>query len=327
MKQLIENFPNQLEEALNIGNSASLKPAVKSFNHIVITGLGGSGIGGTIVSELCSNSSQYPILINKGYHLPAFVGSDTLVIACSYSGNTEETLMAAEQALKAGAQVAAITSGGRMLEIAREHGLNHIVIPGGNPPRSMLAYSFTQLFFLLNHYGVKTPDFKSDIKSAAELLKADQKEIISESALLGQALVHTAFAVYAATGSAGIATRWRQQLNENSKMPGWDAEVPEMNHNELVGWAGGGQQFSAIFLRNKEDFERNSTRINLNINSIKKAGTKVFEVWSKGNSAIERALYLIHFGDWASYELSEINKVDIMDIIVIDELKSALSKV
>ena len=119
----------------------------------------------------------------------------------------------------------------------------------------------------------------------------------------------------------------RQQLNENAKMLAWEAEVPEMNHNELVGWEGGSDQYACLFLRNEHDNARNQKRMDIIKGIISEKTQFVFEHWSKGGSKIERALYLVHFGDWVSYFLSEMNQVDIMDIKSIDLLKSELSKI
>ncbi len=147
MEQLVAAFTKQLEEAIEIGQKASLSPCDKTLQNIVITGLGGSGIGGRIVAQLVQENANLPIFINNNYTLPGFVNEKTLVIVSSYSGNTEETLAAMKQALSKGAEVACITSGGEVNELAKTHHLNVINIPGGNPPRTMLAYSLTQQFF------------------------------------------------------------------------------------------------------------------------------------------------------------------------------------
>ena len=160
MKDLIAAFPDHLEEeGLRIAKRAKWKNPAKRFKAVVITGLGGSGIGGSLAAEWMMASSHTPIFVNKDYYLPAFVDENTLVIASSYSGNTEETLSALEQALERKAEVAIITSGGRALELATENQLNSFVVEGGNPPRSMLGYSITGLMSFLDFYGLQTPDY------------------------------------------------------------------------------------------------------------------------------------------------------------------------
>jgi glucose/mannose-6-phosphate isomerase len=130
---------------------------------VVVTGLGGSGIGGKLAAQLVHKEAKCPIEVYHNYYLPGYVNHKSLVIACSYSGNTEETIAAMEQALNKGARVVVVTSGGTMLESAKAKGLDHIVIPGGNPPRTMLAYSLVQQFFLLHHFGIIGDGFEGAI--------------------------------------------------------------------------------------------------------------------------------------------------------------------
>lgn len=326
MLQLIEGFPEHLVQSLNICKDTSLKPAETNFSNVLITGLGGSGIGGTIVADLIAHKSKVPIVVNKDYNIPGFVGSETLVIACSYSGNTEETLMATNQCLEAGAHVAVITSGGIIANIADKKALNKIVVPGGNPPRSMLGFSLVALLYYMAHYNIANINAEAEIPAIAKMLMAEQDSMKLHSAQLAKKLIDKVFAVYAAEGMGGVATRLRQQLNENAKMPGWDAVVPEMNHNELVGWEGGNANLAAIFLRSNHDFGRNAHRIEINKELLLQKTPHVYEIVAKHGTPLAEALYLICWGDWLSYYLSELNKVDIMDIKAIDFLKGELSK-
>lgn len=324
MKALIQNFTTQLSEALEIGQHTTLTPSSKTFHNVLITGMGGSGIGGTIISELAS--PKIPICINKSYDLPSWVNENTLVIGSTYSGNTEETISVIDQALEANAEIAFITSGGKAKEIVDQYNLNCIIVGGGNPPRSMLAYSLVSLMFLMNHYGVTQLDINREISSAISLLDLEESNIISESRSLAEKLENTIPVIYSAFGYEGAATRFRQQINENSKMLCWHHTIPEMNHNELVGWAGGDNKFSAVFLRNSDDSLKNQKRIEINKEIIAKYTDKIFEIWGKGNTKISRTLYHIHFEDWVSLHLSEINDVDVVEVKVIDYLKSELAK-
>lgn len=327
MKQLIEDFPNHLKEALANLKEARLNKPAAGFSNVLITGLGGSGIGGTIVAELAASNGTMPVCVNKDYQIPGFVNEQSLVIACSYSGNTEETLMAVNAALARDAHVACITSGGSLMEIARERGLNYLSMTGGNPPRSMFGFSFTYLLYLLEFYGVASFNSTSAVQEAIDLLNYENQNIHQEARALADKLAGSIPVLYSVSGGLGVASRWRQQLNENAKMLSWEAEIPEMNHNELVGWEGGDKRFFPVFLRNEEDFDRNQRRIEIIKEIIATKTPHMAEVWSKGNTPVARALYLINFGDWVSYYLSEINQVDIMDIKSIDRLKNELSKV
>lgn len=326
MKNLIANFSSHLRESIEIISQTQLKPAQGDIHNVVISGLGGSGIGGTIVAEMLSPICRVPVYVNKDYGIPSFVDHRTLFIACSYSGNTEETLMATNSAQSKGAQIACISSGGKLLQIAQDNGYNVLSMTGGFAPRSMFAYSFSFLCRYFEFYGLADISVSEDIKSAHELLDKTEEEVLLAAKNLAEGLYSKTTILYAISGNLGIASRWRQQLNENAKMLAWEAEIPEMNHNELVGWEGGDAKFVPVFLRNKNDFERNQKRIEIIQEIISKKTPNLHEVWSLGESEIERTLYLVHFGDWTSYYLSEMNEVDIMDIKSIDLLKSELAK-
>src|ERR1041385_7713564 len=152
MQKLVEDFPKQLEEALRIGKSAVLSEPGKPIQNVLISGLGGSGISGTIISEFGFASSPVPVAVTKGYFIPAFVNENSLVIISSYSGNTEETLACMEQALAKKAHVVCITSGGKVAELANQHRLDHILIPGGMPPRSCLGFLLVQQVIIFVKY-------------------------------------------------------------------------------------------------------------------------------------------------------------------------------
>lgn len=325
MNDYINDFTNHLSDALTIGDSAFLKKTNKSFSNILICGLGGSGIGGTIVKDLISKDISIPIETSKGYDIPGFVNEKTLVIACSYSGNTEETLSALNKCLEKNAEVVIVCSGGKLQDLALEKDLNHIIIPGGNPPRAMFGYGFTQLFFVLNNYGIINDSFKADFENSILLINTEQENIKKTAQDISKKLFNTTPIIYVADGFEGVAVRFRQQINENSKMLCWHHVVPEMNHNELLGWRTNVENTSVIYLRNESDYYRNKTRIDINKSVIEKYTSNISEIWSLGNSSIERSLYLINVGDWISWYLSELNNVDAIEIDVINYLKEKLS--
>ncbi|MFT4752753.1 MAG: glucose/mannose-6-phosphate isomerase [Salibacteraceae bacterium] len=325
MKSLIQNFSTHLSDALTIGNRASLMGNTRTFSNVLITGMGGSGIGGAIVSQLATNV-RIPIVVNNTYDLPSWVNENTLVIGSTYSGNTEETIRVIEAALAKGAEVAFVTSGGRAGELAKEHGLNQIVLEGGNPPRSQFAYSVVSQMFLLNHYGITSFAIDKEINATIALLNREEENTIAESRIIAENIANTMPIIYCAAGYDGVATRFRQQLNENSKMLCWHNVIPEMNHNELVGWAGGNENMSVVILRNTDDSAKNQQRIEINKNIISGYTKRIYEIWSKGNSKIARSFYHVHFEDWVTMHLSEINKVDVMEIDAINFLKAELAK-
>jgi glucose/mannose-6-phosphate isomerase len=327
MKALVEAFPNHLREALAIGRAAQLKKATGTYNNIVISGLGGSGIGGKIVSQLVSENVQVPIVCVNDYVLPEFVNKNTLVIISSYSGDTEETVAAMEVAEKKGAEIVCITSGGKIAKRAAEKGYNAIIIPGGNPPRAMFGYSSVQLFFVLNTYGFIDNSFEGEIEKAITLLETNKEQIRKDSKSICDKVVDRIPVLYSEAQYEGVAIRWRQQINENSKMLCWHHVFPEMNHNELVGWTGGDNRVAVVILRNEDDHKRSQLRMELCKKLMGEKCDTVIEAWSKGSSRIERSYYLIHLGDWLSIDLAESRNEDAVAIPAIIFLKGELSKV
>ena len=327
MIDYINDFSNHLREAIEIANNTTLSPYTKEIRNILICGLGGSGIGGTIVSDIISSKINIPIAATKDYSIPNFVNEHTLVIANSYSGNTEETLYALEKCQARGAEIAVITSGGKLKTIAEENKYNNIIIPGNQPPRAMFGYAFTELFFMLNHYGIINDSFKSDFDKAITLMDTEKMDIQKQAMNLAKKMYKQTPVIYVAKGFEGVAVRFRQQLNENSKMLGWHNVVPEMNHNELLGWRTNVDDLAVVYFRNKCDYDRNQIRMDINKKVISKFTSNITEIWSKGDSLIENSLYHISVGDWTSWYLSDMNNVDAIEIDVIDFLKGELAKI
>jgi glucose/mannose-6-phosphate isomerase len=326
MDKLIAAFPQQLADALKIGATFSFSETDAAPRNIVISGLGGSGIGGTIVQNYTAQNIKIPLIVNKNYSLPAFVKGDTLVIICSYSGNTEETIQAFEDALQQQAQIICITSGGKIAELASAHHIDCILIPPGMPPRTCLGYSLVQLLYCLNHFSIIDDSFKKDIEHALSLLQETMTDIQVKAEALAKQVFGKLPVIYADSYMEGVAIRWRQQVNENGKMLGWERVLPEMNHNELVGWRDRNENLAVIFLRNESDYERVQIRVEINKKIIGEYTSSIFEIWSAGNSYLEKALYLIHFGDWFSFYLAQKHHVDAMEVKVIDYLKEKLAK-
>ena len=327
MKTLVANFSKQLTEAIIIGNNAKLTASKNKISNVLICGLGGSGIGGSIVAELVVANAGVPINVTKGYFIPAYVNENTLVIISSYSGNTEETLNCLELAISKNAKIVCVTSGGKVLEISKTKGFDCIVVPGGMPPRSCLGYSLTQLFFILGFFGIINSNYKTELEASIKLIDSEEHNIIAEAKNIATKLKGKIPVIYATTYNEGIAIRLRQQLNENSKILCWHHIVPEMNHNELVGWTEKNDNLSVLFFLDKDDYTRNLARVDINKEVIKKYASAITEIYSKGNSVIEKAIYFIHLGDWISIALGEARGVDLMEVNVINHLKSALSKI
>ncbi len=327
MKKLVLDFPIQLHEALIIGKNHRFIASVKEFNNVVVTGLGGSGIGGSIVQNYVFDKLKIPFIVNKGYDLPSFVNRKSLVIVCSYSGNTEETLMDMKQAIKKRATIICITSGGTVAEIANQTRLDCILVPAGMPPRACLGYSLVQILFTLANFGLIGNHFEKEIKAAIKQMKAGENDTQKKALAISKKIIGKLPIIYSSDHFEGVAIRFRQQLNENSKLLAWHGAIPEMNHNELVGWRDDANDKAVIILRNKDDFDRVQSRMEINKKVFKKHTSTIIEIYSEGNSYWEKAFYLIHLTDWVSVMLADLRELDATEVNVIDFLKKSLSKV
>ncbi len=325
MKKLIENFQNQLKEAIEIANKAVLSPK-NNVQNIVVTGLGGSGIGGTIISELVGDVCPVPVLVNKDYFLPAYVNASSLVIISSYSGNTEETLAAMKQAVDKKAQVVCITSGGKVEEIAKANSYDVIKIPGGMPPRSCIGYSLIQLIKIFTFYKFAPATLMDDAKKSIELLNSEQTAIRSLAEQTAKKLLHKIPVIYSLGSCEGVSVRFRQQINENSKMLCWHHVFPEMNHNELVGWTTKNDDLVVITFKTSFDYDRTKKRYEVAKPVFEKYCSGVIDITAKGVSRLEQYMYLINLGDWISLYLAEIKNIDPVEVNIIDHLKKELSK-
>jgi len=326
MDQLIAGFTKQLTESLEIGRNAQLSANENEIKNVVVSGLGGSGIGANLVSEIIADQIKIPFSVNKDYHLPNYVDKNTLLIISSYSGNTEETLQALDSGIQKNAQIVCVSSGGKVIEIAQQQGLGQIIIPGGMPPRSCLGYSFVQQLFILDQYGLIDNFYQPALEDAIKLLEEEEDNIKLLANDIAGKLANKIPIIYVACNMESIAVRFRQQVNENSKMLAWHHAIPEMNHNELVGWRKESDDIAVVFFRNEDDYIRIQQRIEINKEIIRKYTTNITEIYSKGNSFIEQAMYLIHVGDWISYYLAANRNMDAVEVEVIDFLKGELAK-
>lgn len=327
MDKLITAFTDNISEALEIAKAARFKQPENEIQHIVICGMGGSGIGGKLVVQWIQNECKLPVLSFQDYELPAYVGENSLVIGSSYSGNTEETLIALKGAKEKGAHIIGICAGGQLQQFCVQHQYDCVIVPGGNPPRTALAYSIVQLISLFAKLGYVSTDRLNDIVSGKELILSNLEQIHAEAKKVA-ALIHGKVPVVVAGADyEGVAIRSRQQFNENSKMIGWQCVIPEMNHNELVGWGGGDDRFAALFFQTGDLSARNQKRFEITLDIIKKRTSHVMVVDAKGTNRIEKSLYLIHLIDWASLYASQLKNGDPIEIVVIDFLKNELAKI
>ncbi len=325
MKELVDAFTSQLTAARSIAEKAVISPA-RNISNIIITGLGGSGIGGTILSELVSDSCPVPILVNKDYFLPAFANENTLLIVSSYSGNTEETLQVMETAIAKKLQIVCITSGGKVMQLAKQHQLEYIEIPGGFPPRSCIGYSLVQLIKVFIAKGFAPSSLMDDISASITLLDNEKAHIQTEAKTIASKLLNKIAVLYSLGSCEGTSVRFRQQINENSKALCWHHVFPEMNHNELVGWTQENKNLVVVTFHTSFDFARTKKRYEVCKPVFAKYANEVIDITAKGKSKLEQFFYLINIGDWISCYIADLKGIDPVEVNIIDHLKMELSK-
>lgn len=325
MKNLVEGFTKQLQEALDIAHKAVLTKK-NNIHNIIVTGLGGSGIGGSILSELVQSECPVPIIINKDYFLPDFVNVNSLVIISSYSGNTEETLSAMKQAIDKNAQIVCVTSGGEVHTIAEKYKYDTIIIPGGHPPRSCIGYSLVQLLKIVQFNGFVKTDLLNQVQTTITLLNNEKEAIKVEASIIAKKLLNKIPVIYSLGSCEGAAVRFRQQINENSKMLCWHHTLPEMNHNELVGWTEKNDSLAVITFRTSFDYNRTIKRYEICKELFSKYSHSVTDITAKGTSKVEQFFYLINIGDWISCYIADLKNIDPVEVNVITNLKNELAK-
>ncbi len=326
MQSYVEGFSEDLRRAVEIAKSINWSANEKTFNKVVVSGLGGSGIGGTIVAELLSSELSIPVLTNKTYSTPNYLDNETLFVACSYSGNTEETLASLTEAENKGAEICCITSGGTLAERALSAGHNHVFIPGGMPPRAAFAFPVVLLCKVMAHYGVSGETVLNQFEESAGFLDREEQATIQRAKELAKIMHNTIPVLYTDASHEGLAIRFRQQINENSKMLCSHHVYPEMNHNELVGWTKKDEGISVIFMRYKDDHPSVAKRMDITSEIYKQYTSKVESIWAKGENNLQRALYLVHIGDWISVILADMKGIDPVEVDVITHLKGELAK-
>ena len=334
MRKLLIEFPLQIEEAVRIGKSASITFRGRKINNIVVTGLGGSAIGGDVLRSYTSEELSVPFIVNRHYMLPEFVNNNSLVIVSSYSGSTEETIAAHLDANKRRASVLCITSGGETERLAKKSKQPVIKIPKGYPPRTALGYSFFPALISLTKMNL-LPSQDKAIRETIALLKRKAKMYASLNGNnpayeLAKRLYMKLPIIYSSADHFdAVNLRWRGQLAENAKVLAFGHVLPEMNHNEIVGWKVLQRimnDIAVVFLRDVDELPRVKTRMKITKGIVSEFTNRVIEVHSEGKYLLARIFSLIYLGDWASYYLALMNGVDPTPVRVIDYLKWELGK-
>lgn len=337
----ILGLPEQIDNAKRIAQAASLNALQqRKFTSLVVTGLGGSAIGGDFLRAGYESVLTVPVTVVRDYQLPAFVNSDTLVFVASNSGNTEETLSCYRAAKKAKAAIVAFSTGGTLGELAKADGVPLVSFPGGLQPRAALGYSFIPLVVVAARLGLMPELLLDEIDEASAQLRQIRNECNPEIPLARNQAKTLASAwhgklpvVYGSQGERGVvAYRWKTQINENAKAYAIANVFPELNHNETVGWSGTHGQAAVeanlvvTILRDDREPRQIQRRVDLTKQIISRVSTPIYEVWASGESGLSRMLSLTYIGDFASYYLAITYGEDPTPVRVIDWLKSELAK-
>jgi len=301
--------------------------------NIIIAGLGGSAIGGELLKDWAREKTLVPIEVNREYNLPGYANKNTLVVVVSYSGETEESLGAFLDAVRRKCMIYCVSSGGSLLEFAEKLGVPHLRVAAGIPPRAALPHLFLPLLVCLEKLQMVSgvsEELSETVKLLARISAGNSPERSTEdnpAKTLALDINGTVPVVYGFGIYRGVAQRFKQQFNENSKMPAKWEYFSELNHNEIVGWEESGKLgpcFSTIFIRDKNEPDEIRARIETTMKLMQPM--KMFEVWSQGKSSLARMLSTILVGDFVSVYLAILRGVDPTPVKTISLLKEKMKQ-
>jgi glucose/mannose-6-phosphate isomerase len=327
-------MPRHLEDALWRVESAALEKSLRRLDGLtplLVCGMGGSAVGGDLAVAVLGDRLTKPMRTIRGYELPSWVTPESHVLCASYSGNTEETLACFEAAGTLGAPRVVVTTGGRLADAARAEGCPVIPLPAGLQPRAAVAYMLVSVLEVAAHVDA-APGLRTEIDAAAASLtelghewgpSADSDSLAKRVAQRGH---RTTPCIYGAGPTAPVAARWKTQINENAKVPAFAADLPEADHNEIVGWDNASSLggFLAVFLEDSDQHPRVRRRIELTARLIEPEAAGTVRLESRGTTRLERVLSLVLLGDLVSIYLAVLRGEDPCPVTAIDRLKKEL---
>jgi len=324
----LQDFPEQIRAFQCVQETPKI-----TVKKIIFSGLGGSAICGDLIRDAFTDVLEVPIFVNRDYHLPVWSDKETLSILISYSGNTEETLSAYREVLAKGAPAAVICSGGRLAELARRDGTPFIKVPAGYPPRTALGYLFCSAVNILMRGGILphsslSSELVKSVKLDAEAMDIRVHFGKNPARQLASALKGSIPVIYSANSLGAVAIRWKTQLEENSKNLAFTGLMPEMNHNEVVGWKYPQsllKRLSVIFLRDRTEDPQIKKRFKITAGLLQPRRL-IVEVEGTADNFLVRLFTLLIFGDWVSYYLALENQADPTPVDRITQLKKKLAE-
>jgi len=335
MYDAILGFPKQIKMAFSIMENWIPQHEYSNINNILILGMGGSAIGGDVTRVLIQHECEVPIIVNRSYNIPKWVSEKTLVLASSYSGNTEEILSAFYQCTQAGAIIVAMTTGGKLQILAKNNNLDYALLPAGLQPRVALGLSVSLTLIILNKLGFVSDSIIKELHFSFEKLSEICVELSdcddnNPAVILASEIHSMCPIIYGSEDLTWVAAlRFRGQLEENAKMLAFHHNIPEQNHNEIEGWSCHPNLLATkciIWLKDSDDHPRSLARMEVTGKLLEdKAGNQV-EVTQSGRSPLIRLLKMIHFNDWVSYYAALLNNVDPTPVEKITKLKEEMAK-
>lgn len=331
----LHNFPGQCQQAWERIMRFDLPPEYKGIERVIILGMGGSAIGGDVVRRLALAESKAPVWVHRDYGLPPFLDEKTLVIASSYSGNTEETASAFTQSLKTRAKKLVLTTGGKLKQLAEREGIPVFVIDYQAPPRAAFAHSFIPLVGIFQKLGLLR-DKSAELQEGLKILNKLARDLVETTPLasnpakqLATKLYRQAVLIYGAELLSEVARRWKSQLNENSKTMAFFELFPELNHNAVVGYGFPPEVKERVFvvlLHSTLLNSRNQLRYEATAKLLAKAQIKHQLVGATGKTVLAQVMSLILFGDYVSFYLAILNRIDPTPVDSIDFVKKYLAQ-
>ncbi|MBI5391206.1 bifunctional phosphoglucose/phosphomannose isomerase [Candidatus Woesearchaeota archaeon] len=318
---VIEVYPNQIEQAMKVAKHAKIDIPEGGFDHILVAGVGGSALAAEILVDYLPQTN---IRISKDYAIPPWVTKNTLVIVSSYSGTTEETIAAYKAAARKQATIVAIASGGDLQDLAESHRNLFLPLPVGMQPRDCTLFMCTILLKLLHNSGLVKDacDIDKELEeSIAALHNTLYRDIAKD---LSQKLVGKIPLIYATPSMRSIAYRWKIGFNENSKVHAFTNVIPELDHNEIVGFTHLQGNYFVIFLTDQDDPNYHRKRVEVTKEQVKSKGVNTIEFHVKGKTRLSRMLSGLIIGVWTSYFLALAYNIDPTPVVMVEELKKRL---
>ena len=327
-------MPEQVEAAIEAGATVEGLPDGEGIANIVVLGMGGSGVAGDMLAALGEQFLPVTVVVAQWYDAPSFIDPTTLVFALSFSGNTEETLQAADEAQTSGARIVAVSRpDGQLAERADEWGVPHIPIPDGIPqPRAGLGALAIPPLVVLERLGLFA-GAEEWARAAVTQLRRRRDQLVPDAnpaAELARRIGRSLPIIYGASATGAVAaTRWKTQVNENAKVPAFANAMPELCHNEVCGWGQHGdltrQVFQLVLLRHDDEHPQDTRRFELVAGVMEEVVGAIHTVQAEGDGSLAQLLDLTLFGDFVSLHLAAQEGLDPGPVPILDEIKAALS--